>query len=114
MFAKLALPCPFCNGTPELVPLQGGIVLVQCSDCGALGSKQMNDSAAIAAWNTRKQLQNILTEAVSQRDIFKKKYQEYPHKGGSFSPDCEANYRKTQGCNEILKIIRRHLSIRKE
>lgn len=57
----LALPCPFCGGSPEIQPWHGGPRtkrLISCVNEACLVGPMVTgdtEKKAVAAWNTREQ-----------------------------------------------------------
>lgn len=51
------LPCPFCGGDAEAMPMTDGRVAIGCKqgNCAMLVEPHLNDKA-ILTWNTRREL----------------------------------------------------------
>lgn len=57
------LPCPFCGGNAALCNVVGEH-FVMCQTCKIMGASTYEDDRAIAAWNTRPQLDSRAARVV--------------------------------------------------
>ena len=71
MSERELLPCPFCNGVPEIhTQMVSRYQFVSCSRCNCDGPLKERTSAAISAWNRRSPSRPlILEEAATWRPI---------------------------------------------
>ena len=114
------LPCPFCGGEAKIIVerMRDGNVgydtkRVECQSCHVQTKRRIcdgyyckyyTDEEAIAEWNTRKPVENILDQLEQQRDYAIDKAKENAKNNYMNSASSEMN--KALGINLAIEIIK--------
>jgi Lar family restriction alleviation protein len=110
MVDEKILPCPFCNKEPRLVSSISTtpFAFIKCDGCGAMSGSVRQNSEAIAAWNTRQPVQELveaLTVLLDEAENFSVSGVYFDekcmgHKGPTLARAALANYAAQKGTDK--------------